>query len=407
MEKREDMNILEINTVNFGSTGNIMIQIAEKARAHNHKVWIAYPKIKMNKAKSVEDSIAFGGEISRWIHLKLFHYFGLHGFGSFFPTIKLIKQMNEKKINLVHLHNLHNCYINIPLLFAYLRKKDIPIIWTLHDCWAFTGQCAHYDMIGCQKWKFGCGHCPQIHVYPASWVDRTRFMWKYKKRAFNSISRMMLIAPSQWMAEQAGNSFLQNYPIRVIRNGIDISTYDCHKPKYEYSKDITGKSIILGVAFKWGVKKGLDVFVELATRLDKEKYQIVLVGTDEETDGKLPECILSIHRTQNQNELAAIYSSADVFVNPTREEVLGLVNLEALACGTPVVTFASGGSPECIDETCGSIVPRDDINAMEKEILRICETKPYLEIDCINRARKFSKDIMLSDYIKVYEEQVL
>ena len=398
------MNVLEINTVNFGSTGNIMLEIAETAKGRGHTVWVAYPKYKANLERKIEDSVLIGGKISFWIHSRVFRFLGLNGCGSIFATLRFLRKIRKLSIDLVHIHNLHDCYINFPLLFFFLKNRDIPVIWTLHDCWPFTGKCPHYEMIGCFKWEKGCEHCQQIHLYPASGTDRTRLMWKIKKKVFGNIKRMLLVAPSQWMASQAQRSFLGKYPIKVIRNGIDLSVFHENPTNSIKSIDMQGnKYIVLGVSFAWGEKKGLDVFIELAKRLDTEKYQIVMVGTNDEIDKQLPESIISIHKTLNRSELADIYSAANVFVNPTREEVLGLVNLEALACGTPVVTFDSGGSPECIDETCGSVIHRNDIDAMEKEIIRICEKGVFSKEACRNRAQCFDKHLMLEEYIRTYE----
>ena len=166
---------------------------------------------------------------------------------------------------------------------------------------------------------------------------------------------------------------------------------------------LQNKKIVLGVAFDWGMRKGLDVFIELSKRLP-ESYKIVLVGTNDLIDQSLPKNILSIHRTQNVQELAEIYAAADVFVNPTREEAFGLVNIESLACGTPGITFRTGGSPECYDDCCGIVVDKDDINALEREIVRVCETKPYDESSCMEFAKQFNMYDRYQEYIDLYKE---
>ena len=216
---------------------------------------------------------------------------------------------------------------------------------------------------------------------------------------------MTLITPSQWLADQVEQSFLQEYPRKLIRHGIDLAVFKPTKSNFREKYQIPAhKKILLGVAFGWGVRKGLDVFVELAKRLDADEYQIVLVGTDEAVEGQLPDSILSIRRTNDQHELAEIYTAADLFVNPTREEMFGLVNVEANACGTPVLTFRTGGSPECIDEKSGVVVPHNDVDAMEQEIIRICREKPFTEADCVNRARQFDKTARFEEYVRLYEE---
>ncbi len=399
------MNIVEINTCNFGSTGNIMLQIADIARQNGHNAWVAYPKYKINSAKSVDNSILIGNKISFWIHSKINAYTGFNGCGSFISTLTFLRKVKRLKPDLIQLHNLHNGYINLPLLFRFIKKNNIPVVWTLHDCWSFTGQCAHFDYINCQKWQTGCYACTQTHLYPSSKVDRTKAMWKLKKKWFCGVKNLTLVTPSRWLADLAAKSFLKEYPVQVINNGIDLNTFikreNIFREKYKIPE---GKHIILGVSFGWGEKKGLDVFIELSGRLDADKYQIVLIGTDEKTEQALTSNIICVRRTNNQQELAEIYSAADVFVNPTREEVLGLVNIEANACGTPVVTFNSGGSPECISKDSGTVVERNDIDTMEKEIIRICQTKPYSEENCRNQAVKFDKKAKFNEYLNLYQK---
>ena len=215
---------------------------------------------------------------------------------------------------------------------------------------------------------------------------------------------MTIVTPSQWLAGLVKESYLKDYPVRVINNGIDVDVFKPSDSNFRVQHNIpTNKFILLGISFGWGKRKGLDVFVELANRLASNKYQIVLVGTDEKVDKLLPPNIISIHTTQNQKELAEIYTAADLFVNPTREENYPTVNMEALACGTPVLTFKTGGSPEIIDETCGSVVPCDDIDALESEIRRICETNPYSTEDCLKRAESFDMNLRFKEYVKLYE----
>ena len=398
------MNIVEINTCNFGSTGNIMLQVAEIAKKRGHKVWMAYPKYKMNLSKQVDNCIYIGNDTAFSIHKKIAAYLGLNGCGSFFSTLRFLREIDRLEPDLIQLHNLHNCYINLPLLFMYLKKKNISVVWTLHDCWSMTGQCTYFDMVKCQKWKNGCYECQQIHLYPSSHVDQTRLMWNLKRNWFCGIKRLTLVTPSRWLAERVKESYLKNYPVQVIYNGIDLDVFKFRsndiRKKYNIPDNVY---ILLGVAFGWGARKGLDVFIELSRRFASKPYQIILVGTDDKIDQSLPSNIISIHRTQNQIELAEIYSAADVFVNPTREEVLGLVNIEANACGTPVVTFNSGGSPECISERSGSIVDQDDIDGLEKTIIGICERKPFSRETCRRQAELFDMNTKFSEYLTLYE----
>lgn len=397
------MKTVLINSCNFGSTGNIMLEIAETAENGGYTAAVCYPQSRDNSRKQKEKDFVIGTRFSRNIHLQLAGITGLNGCFSYFSTLKLLKKLDKVKPDIIHLHNLHNCYINLSMLFKYIKKHNIKTVWTLHDCWAFTGHCPHFDMIGCDKWKTGCYSCPQYKEYPKSLFDNSKYMYRLKKKWFTDIKDMTIVTPSEWLASLVKESYLKDYPVKVINNGIDLNVFKPTESDFRKKYALENKYIVLGVAFGWGRRKGLDVFIELEKRFDKEKYKIVLVGTDDNIDKLLPDNIISIHRTQNQTELAKIYSAADVFANPTREENYPTVNMEALACGTPVVTFNTGGSPEMLDETCGAAVAKDDNDAMYNEIIRICETKPYSMEACIKKAKGFDKNEKFGEYIRLYE----
>lgn len=398
------MKIVEVNTVRIGSTGKIMQQIAVAARERGYVIY-TFSRAWHGERAIDENHRFVGYAFDNVIHRIARAIIGGEGCFSHIGTRKFVKQLQKLQPDMIHLHNLHGSYINFPLLFRYIKKNHIKVVWTLHDCWAFTGHCPYFTMVKCDKWKTGCYNCPQYRGYPESLVDNSRYMYRLKKKWFTGVEDMTIVTPSEWLAGLVKQSFLRDYPVKVIHNGIDLSVFHPTPSDFRERYSIGEKHIVLGVAFGWGKRKGLDVFVELAKRLDAEKYQIVLVGTDDMVDKQLPVSVISIHRTQNQTELAEIYTAADVFANPTREEVLGLVNLEALACGTPGVTFCSGGSPECYDASCGSVVPCDDMDAMEHEIVRICETKPYSEEACVNFATNFSDKNKFAEYIRLYEGQ--
>ncbi len=397
------MKTVLINSCNFGSTGNIMLEIAETAENGGYTAAVCYPQSRDNSRKQKEKDLIIGTRFSRNIHLQLAGITGLNGCFSYFSTLKLLKKLDKLKPDIIHLHNLHNCYINLPMLFKYIKKHNIKTVWTLHDCWSFTGHCPHFDMIGCDKWKTGCYSCPQYKEYPKSLFDNSKYMYRLKKKWFTGVENMTIVTPSEWLAGLVKESYLKDYPVKVINNGIDLNVFKPTESDFRKKYALENKYIVLGVAFGWGKRKGLDVFVELTKRLDKEKYKIVLVGTDDNIDKLLPDNIISIHRTQNQTELVKIYSAADVFANPTREENYPTVNMEALACGTPVVTFNTGGSPEMLDETCGAAVAKDDNDAMYNEIIRICEKKPYSMEACIKKAKGFDKNEKFGEYIRLYE----
>lgn len=398
------MRIVQINGGAKGSTGKIMMGIADIARTQGHEVMCASPITTTNRDAGEDCGYyRIGTFNSRRVNVALARITGFNGCFAWFETYKLLKKIDEFKPNIIHLHNLHDSYINLPMLFSYIKKHNVPTVWTLHDCWAFTGQCPHFTMVKCDKWKAGCYGCPQYKEYPASLYDNTKKMWQLKKKWFSGVKNMTIVTPSEWLAGLARESYLKQYPIEVINNGIDLNVFKPTHSNFRKQYGIPGdKYIVLGVSFAWGYRKGLDCFVEMAEKLG-EQYQIVLVGTDDEIDKNLPHNIISIHRTQNQKELAEIYSAADVFVMPTREENYPTVNMEAIACGTPVVTFDTGGSPEMLDDKTGIVVEANDIEATKKAIKDICEKKRCNDEEYIVAySKNFDMKKRFAEYIELY-----
>lgn len=398
------MRIVQINGGAKGSTGKIMMGIAEVARAQGHEVMCASPITTTNRDAGEDCGYyRIGTFNSRRVNVALARITGFNGCFAWLETYKLLKKIDEFKPDIIHLHNLHDSYINLSMLFLYIKKHNVPTVWTLHDCWAFTGQCPHFTIVKCDKWKAGCHNCPQYKEYPASLYDNTKKMWQLKKKWFTGVKNMTIVTPSEWLAGLARESYLKQYPIEVINNGIDLNVFKPTHSNFREQYGIPGdKYIVLGVSFAWGYRKGLDCFVEMAEKLG-EQYQIVLVGTDDEIDKNLPHNIISIHRTQNQKELAEVYSAADVFVMPTREENYPTVNMEAIACGTPVVTFDTGGSPEMLDDKTGIIVEANDIEATKKAIKDICEKKRCNDEEYIVAySKKFDMKKRFAEYIELY-----
>lgn len=398
------MKVLQINSVcGIRSTGRICTDIADILKESGDDCRVAYGRESVPENYN-DIAVRIGNDADVNSHALMSRVFDNTGRGSKNATRKFLKWVDEYNPDVIHLHNLHGYYINLELLFQYLKKVQKPVVWTLHDCWAFTGHCAHFDLIGCNRWENGgCYDCPQKKRYPTSMVfDRSKKNFVEKKQLFLGINDMTIVTPSQWLADLVKRSFLGCYPIQVIHNGIDLNVF---KPTYggnfREKYGLQDKKILLGVASSWGISKGLDVFVELSKRLTNQ-YKIVLIGTNDAIDAKLPDGILSIHRTNDKYALTQIYTEADVFVNPTRAEVFGLVNIEALACGVPGVTFRSGGSPECYDNTCGVVVEKNDIDAMEREIIQICNSKPFKPEACVRFARNFDMYEKYQNYLKLY-----
>ena len=392
--------IISINLGNFSSTGKIMYGISEHAMMNGYECWCAYPERYENVERKPFD-ILFNDAISYKVSRKLSYLSGRSGCFNYLATKKLLRKIKCIKPNIIHLHNIHGDYINLSMLFSFLRKTDIKIVWTLHDCWAFTGHCPYFDMTDCQKWKTKCYRCPSYKMYPSSFIDNSKRMWSKKKELFCGLNNLLLVTPSLWLSGLVKQSFLSEYDVRVINNGIDLNVFrpfGHHKPDFI---DLDKKRV-LGVAFGWDKRKGLDVFINVSNLLPTN-YQIILVGLNKNIKQQLPPNITIVPSTSNQNELAAIYSYSNLLVNPTREDNFPTVNIESLACGTPVLTFNTGGSPEIIDSTCGSCVERDDINSLVREVIRICETNPYTKEACLNRAALFNSKNKYQEYVDLYE----
>ncbi len=401
------MKIAAINMTDSGSTGKIMMQIADCSRKSGHTVKtfsaLCYTKNQKPKKQNIPNHSYFGSVLENKIHTVLGMLTGKNGFYSYFGTKSLIKELKGFAPDILHLHNLHKFCINLPLLFKYINKNNIKVVWTLHDCWTFTGHCPYFTMSGCDKWKNGCGGCKNLSGYPKSYIDNTKKVYRLKKKLFSLLKDMTVVTPSNWLKELVAASFLRDYETKVINNGIDLEIFKNTESDFREKYHLQNKKVLLGVAFGFGKRKGLDVFVKLAECLN-DSYRIVLVGTDKETEKSLPENIISISRTENQKQLAEIYSAADLFVNPTREENFPTVNIEALACGTPVITFKTGGSPEIIDRYSGTAVECDDFKALKTEIINILENDIFSSEDCRKRAEIFSKEEKFKEYVKLYED---
>lgn len=390
------MKLVQINTTcGSGSTGKICVAVSKLLTEKGIENYILYT--------SGDSDYPLGRKYMKPAEVKLqalqSRILGNYGFNSTRATGKLISMLEEIQPDVVHLHNLHGHNCNVQMLFQYLKKKKTKIYWTFHDCWAFTGYCPHYDMAGCDQWKTSCKNCLQKRKF--SWfLDRSHDLFEKKKRLFTDLD-LTIITPSHWLAEQVKQSFLHTYDVKVIHNGIDLSLFTPRESDFRDRYGCRDKFIVLGVAFGWGPRKGLDVFCELAQRLDS-RYQVVLVGTNPEVDKQLPDNIISIHRTQNQQELAEIYTAADVFVNATREETFPTTHLEALACGTPVLTFDTGGCSEMLDESCGLLVDKDDVNALGEKIYAMHSGTKYTAERCRTRARLFDAQVSFEKYVCNY-----
>lgn len=395
------MKILQINAVSGqGSTGKICESISELLCAEGIDNKILFASHKTHYPYSVK----YAGDKYIKVQALKSRILGNYGFNSHLATYKLISEIKKFAPDIVHLHNLHGHNVNLPILFNFLKKNNLKMIWTFHDCWAFTAYCSHFTLVKCEQWKKRCKHCPQLKG--VSWFfDKSTHIYNKKEELFSGLN-LTIVTPSEWLARLVKQSFLKDYPVKVINNGIDLNVFKPTESDFRKKYNISdSKYILLGVAFGWGKRKGLDVFIDLQKRLDNAKYQIVLVGTDDNVDKQLPSGIISIHRTQNQTELAEIYTVADLFVNPTREENYPTVNMESIACGTPVITFRTGGSPEILIEKTGMVVDCDDIDGLQHGIEKICEQNLFSTADCIEQAKQFDMNKRFKEYVDLYKEE--
>ena len=398
------MKILQINSVcGVGSTGRIATDLYKVLEEQGHECKIAYGR---GTAPEGIDSIKIGSNLDNYTHVFKTRVFDKHGFGSVNATKKFIEEVKEYDPDIIHLHNIHGYYINIEILFNYLKEANKPVVWTLHDCWAFTGHCAYFDYVGCDKWKSGCNKCPQKQGYPTSnIIDNSKFNYENKRKLFTSMKNMTIVTPSKWLANLLKESFLDKYPVEVINNGIDLNVFKPTESNFKEKYNLQGKFIVLGVASVWEERKGLKYFIELSKELSDD-FKIVIVGVNEKQKKELPQNIIAITRTNNIKELAEVYTAADVFVNPTLEDNFPTTNLESLACGTPVITFNTGGSIESIDDNTGSIIEVGDLTKVSVIIGdKIKKYNRKNTIKCIERANTlFNKNDKYKEYINIYNQ---
>ena len=405
-------------SLNYGSPGRIVEQIGLKAQEHGFQVLVAHSS--RNENPSQLSHFAATSKFDEIIHAIGSLFLDLHGLLSTRQTRVLIERIKKYKPDIIHLHNIHGYFCNFKVLFEYLDTIDTPVVWTMHDCWPFTGRCFHFVGANCYKWKTGCYDCKSEAGYTVSrYMDRSKSLYELKKRLFSSVKNMTMVPVSYWQVAFLKESFLKHHSIHPIHNGVDLEMFRPMDGSYLREKHRLGrKFIILGVASPWNIRKGLDDFYRLRTLLTPD-YVIILVGLKPEQVKKLPKGIIGITRTESLQELAEYYSMADAFVNLTYLDTFPTVNLEALACGTPVITYDTGGSPESIcDETCigigpviknypcGSVIKQGDIQSVVEAIYEIRKT-PLSPIDCRKRAEKyFDKNKCFAEYVKLYEDLI-
>ncbi|WP_289764600.1 glycosyltransferase [uncultured Duncaniella sp.] len=390
--------LLQINvTANWGSTGKIAEDIGKLAIEAGWESWIAYGR---GNPTSASRLIRIGNDFDMKSHALQSRLFDNHGLASKKVTEVFVRKIKEIKPDIIHLHNIHGYYINYPILFDFLKKYGKPVVWTLHDCWPFTGHCAYYSFAKCNLWQTGCHNCPQLKNYPSSlFIDRSKKNYLDKKNTFLGCENLTIVTVSNWLKRELSESFLKEYPSQTIYNGIDVSIF--HQ-LHTISND-SSKKIILGVASVWDKRKGLDDFISLRKKLPDD-YIIMLVGLSNDQISTLPEGITGIRRTENVEQLVALYNMATVFVNPSIEETMGMTTVEAMACGTPAIVYNSTASPEIVNKDLCKIVTSGNIDGIVNNIKWISEN---FTTDNSNELAKwvemnYEKREKFKEYINLY-----
>lgn len=394
------MKILLINSVcGIGSTGKICTDLADELISSGHTVRIAYGR-ETAPSQYAQCAIKIGTELDVRMHGCYARLFDASGFGSKAATQKLVQWIKHFDPDVIHLHNLHGYYINIEILFSYLKKANKPVVWTLHDCWAFTGHCVHYDAIGCQKWKNGCHHCSLKRSYPSSLLmDRSAANYQKKKALFNMPDDLTLVTPSDWLADQVRQSFLGDRPVQTIYNGIDREVFRSTPSDIKNRYGLQNKKIALGIANIWDERKGLAHMIQLSKLLGPG-WAVVLIGLTRKQKETLPPDIVGIQRTDDLRELAAWYSAADVYVNASAEETMGMTTAEAISCGTPVAAFDTTAVSEIVGRN-GITVPYGNVNELAKAVELIAKKgKAFFQDD----NSRFALENEYRAYLKLYEQ---
>ena len=385
------MKVLFINTVHGkGSTGRIISDIGHMIEKKGGEYKVAYGR---GTPYDIEHSYFIGNRINTYFHALLSRITDKAGFYSVLSTKRLIKFIQMYNPDIIHLHNLHGYYINIRILFTFLKEKfKGKIVWTLHDCWAFTGHCVHYSFAKCEKWKTGCFKCPEKSRYPASYVlDNSYWNYKKKKELFSNVPNLIIVTPSVWLHNQVKKSFLGTYSVVVINNGIDLSIFRLLDKRVK-----SEKKVIINVVDGMDSRKGFNDIISLRNILPSD-YIIKVVGVSVPKNFK-KEGIIFEQRTDSLEKLVEYYNEAECLINPTYEDTFPTINIEALACGLPVITYNAGGSPEAIDEGCGAVLSTGDIRGMYKAIIEHVGDSDK----CIQKSFSYDKNLKYNEYLRLY-----
>ena len=399
------MKLLQINVdANNGSNGSIAQELGREALRRGWESYIAYGR---RSVPSESTLIRIGNDLDVKIHGIQSRLFDNHGLASKSATRQFLKSVDEIRPNLIHLHNIHGYYLNYKLLFEYFKEKNIPIVWTFHDCWPFTGHCGYFESVQCEKWKTGCHSCELRKFYPKSlFLDRSSRNFRLKKSLFTSINSLHITTVSKWLMSKVRDSFFRDYPISTVYNFVNEKIFSPNVERInrcDYGLD--DRKILIGAAANWVPSKGIPDFNALAGSLS-DKYQIVMVGVTEEVKNQISSNVHCLSRVESPQKLAALYAEADILLNLSRQETFGMTTLEAMACGTPGISYNNTACPEVLSNDTGVIVPTGNIKAVEEAIELIEKKgKKSFKDNCVARANTiFSKNNIISQYFDVYDK---
>lgn len=401
------MVIVQINqTYKIGSTGKIMYDLNQVIQSSGHESFMVAGYSNDHSPQN----LYCANKNSAFFPIRkdqvIFRLSGVNGYRYKKRTQKIIEWIDSKHPDIIHLHNIHGDWIHLQTLFDYIKRKEIRVVWTLHDCWALTGRCSHFELCGCDKWKTNCFDCNNNRVYPITYFfDRSSKMHRDKKKWFTGIKNMTVVTPSIWLASFVKQSFLREYPIKVIPSGINTEIFKPQKKQSKYYVDIKAKYIILGVANTWSKSKGIDDFIALDKVIDHDKYQIVMVGLNSRQLKSLPHTIYGLSKTNSQLELAELYSGASCYLNCSILETQGLTTIEAMACGTPVIVYNKSAVPESVKNDCGIIIDTQSIDIVYDAIKKICNNTENYKAKCCEYAKNnYDGKRRFMDYIGIYCE---
>lgn len=403
------MRILQINAVyGQGSTGTIVRDIEHLCFESGIECYVASPDPKVREAKH---GYVIGNTLDHKLHALLSRIHGKQAYFSHIPTRNLLMWMDEIKPDIVHLHNLHSNYIHLTMLLQYLAEKDIRTIITLHDCWFYTGGCFHYTADGCKGWLDNCGVCPNGKGDPIGILGKhTSRTLADRKKYLLAIPRLIVTGVSDWISGEARRTFLSKSNIVTVHNGVNMQIFKPTKSDFRKRLGLEGKYVILGPASKWLLPVNKGVLTDF-TKLMQSDEILLLFGVCSEAQKEyisslgLGDKIVSYGFTRDRKELAQLYTMADVFANTTREDSLSLVNVEAQACGTPVVTFDQTGPKETVDGVCSLHVQTGNAVAMYNAVSK---ARANTTEDTSDGCRRFIEDVFevkdnYNKFISIYK----